>query len=59
VVVAINPTGYTISVPDQTASDGSESSSSNETYTNTDPPAFSWVFNNPSYATNVRSFVKQ
>jgi len=58
-VVAINPTGYTISIPEQIASDGSESSSTNEVYNNTTPATYSWVFLNPSYGTNLRSFEKQ
>jgi len=59
VVIAINPSGYTISIPEQIASDGSESSSSNESYDNSDPATYSWIFLNPGYGTGVRTFVKQ
>jgi hypothetical protein len=59
VVVAINPTGLTILIPEQKASDGSLSSSSNESYTNSNPPAYTWKFLNPGYGTGLRTFVKQ
>ena len=59
IVVAINPTGYTISIPDQIANDGSESSSSDESYTPSNPATYSWKFLNPLYGTGLRTFVKQ
>lgn len=60
VVVLINPTGYSITVPDQIANDGSESGTSNETYNyNAVPVTYSWNFSNPLYGTQLRTFVKQ
>ena len=60
IVVLINPTGYTITVPDQIASDGSESSTSDEMYNyNSTPVNYAWRFFNPIYGTGVRTFVKQ
>lgn len=60
IVVLINPSGYTITVPDQIASDGSESSTSNEKYDFTaNPVTYSWKFFNPIYGTGLRTFVKQ
>jgi Domain of unknown function (DUF5011) len=59
IVVAINPTAYDISIPDQIANDGSESSSSDETYTPSSPATYSWKFLNPLYGTALRTFVKQ
>jgi hypothetical protein len=59
IVVAINPTGFTISIPEQQASDGSLSSSSDESYTNSNPPTYTWRFLNPVYGAGLRTFVKQ
>jgi len=59
IVVAVNPTGFTIKIPEQRASDGSTSSSANEVYTNSTPATYKWIFLNPTYGTGVRTFVKQ
>ena len=59
IVVAINPSGYDISIPEQRASDGSISSSANEIYINSTPATYKWSFLNPTYGTQLRTFVKQ
>ena len=58
-VIAVNPTGFTVSIPSQISSDGNTSSSSNFTYVNGTPPSYTLIFLNPGYGTGVRSFVKQ
>jgi len=58
-VVAINPSGFNISIPEQIASDGSPTSSTNESYTNSNPATYSWKIVNPTYGTALRTFVKQ
>jgi hypothetical protein len=58
-VAAINPSGYTFSIPTQHASDGSLSESSGEVYTNSTPASYVMHFLNPTYGTQLRSFVKQ
>ena len=59
-VVAINPTGFTIDIPQQQSSDGSVTSSSGESYTPTPAPAkYTMVIVNPGYGTAARTFVKQ
>ena len=58
-VVAINPSGFNISIPEQLASDGSPTSSSNESYTNSNPPMYTWKIVNPGYGTALRTFIKQ
>jgi hypothetical protein len=58
-VVAINPSGFNISIPDQLASDGSPTSSTNESYTNSNPATYSWKIVNPGYGTALRTFIKQ
>ncbi len=58
-VIAFNPTGFTVTIPSQTSSDGNTSGTSNFTYTNGNPPSYSLVFLNPGYGTGVRTFVKQ
>ncbi len=58
-VIAFNPTGFTVTIPSQTSSDGNISGASNFTYTNGNPPSYSLVFLNPGYGTGVRTFVKQ
>ncbi len=58
-VVAINPSGFNISIPEQLASDGSPTSSSDESYTNSNPPMYTWKILNPGYGTGLRTFVKQ
>jgi hypothetical protein len=58
-VIVFNPTGYTIFIPEQVSSDGSITSSSNETYTPGSPAKYSWKIVNPGYGTSLRTFVKQ
>lgn len=58
-VVAINPSGFNISIPEQIASDGSPTSSTNESYTNSNPATYSWKIVNPTYGTALRTFIKQ
>ena len=58
-VVAINPSGFNISILEQFACDGSPTSSSNESYTNSNPPMYTWKIVNPGYGTGLRTFVKQ
>ena len=58
VVVAINPTGFTITIPEQKASDGTLSSSSNESYTNSNPPTYTWRFLNPGLWNRLENFCK-
>ena len=59
IVVAINPSGFNISIPDQLASDGSPTGSTNESYTNSNPATYSWKIVNPGYGTALRTFIKQ
>jgi hypothetical protein len=60
-VVAINPTGYAIEIPEQTGSDGNTSASSDEVYTPGSPATYTWRYLNPgaNYGTGLRIFVKQ
>jgi hypothetical protein len=58
-VVAINPSGFNISIPEQLASDGSPTSSTTESYINSNPATYSWKIVNPGYGTGLRTFVKQ
>jgi hypothetical protein len=58
-VVAINPTGFSIDIPEQQASDGSVTSSAQESYTNGSPATYSWQILNPGYGTALRTFTKQ
>jgi Domain of unknown function (DUF5011) len=58
-VVAINPSGFNISIPEQLASDGSPTSSTNESYTNSNPATYSWKIVNPGYGSALRTFIKQ
>ena len=58
-VAAINPSGFIFTIPTQHASDGSISSSSGEVYTNSTPASYVMHFLNPTYGTQLRSFVKQ
>lgn len=58
-VVAINPSGFNILIPQQLASDGSPTSSTNESYTNSVPATYSWKIVNPTYGSSLRIFVKQ
>jgi hypothetical protein len=58
-VVAINPSGFNISIPEQLASDGSPTSSTTESYINSNPATYSWKIVNPGYGTGLRTFIKQ
>lgn len=57
-VVAINPSGFKISIPSQMAG-GALTYSTSEVYTNSNPPTYSWKIINPGYGTGLRTFVKQ
>ncbi|MDB5012472.1 MAG: hypothetical protein JWQ25_674 [Daejeonella sp.] len=58
-VIAINPTGYVIDIPQQAApSDGSSTSSAMEDYSGM-PTTYKWQIVNPGYGPAVRTFVKQ
>ncbi len=61
-VVAINPTGYTISIPSQIAG-GAPTSSASETATPGVPVTtlskYSMEIVNPGYGTSIRTFIKQ
>jgi hypothetical protein len=61
VVVAFNPTGYSIKIPSQIGNDGNTSASSDEVYTNSTPATYTWRYLNPAanYGTGLRTFVKQ
>ncbi len=58
-IIVLNPTGYTVNAPSQHASDGSISSTENETFTPGSPDKYTWVFLNPGYGAGLRTFVKQ
>ena len=60
-VVAINPTGYTISIPSQLAGGATTSSASESTVPGAPGTLASYKMQilNPGYGTSVRSFVKQ
>lgn len=58
-VIVFNPSGYDIFIPEQVSSDGSITSSSNESYTNGSPAQYSWKVINPGYGTGQRTFIKQ
>lgn len=59
-VIVFNPQGFEIFIPEQIASDGSLTSSSDETpYSMTDPPQYSWKIVNPGYGPALRTFIKQ
>ena len=58
-VVVFNPEGFTFFIPEQAASDGSITSSEDETYTNSKPPEYTWTIVNPGYVTAPRTFVKK
>lgn len=58
-VIVINPTGFTIKIPEQPIGDGTPMSSSNEIYTNSVPAKYSWKIVNQGYGTALRNFVKQ
>jgi len=58
-VIAFNPEGFTIFIPEQVSSDETITSSTNETYTNSNPPQYSWKIVNPGYGSSLRTFIKQ
>ena len=58
-VFVFNPEGFTIFIPEQVSNDGSITSSTDESYTNSDPPMYSWKIVNPTYGSALRTFVKQ
>lgn len=58
-VIAINPTGFTIKIPEQVSSDGNTTFSSEEVYSQGPPATYSWVINNPGYGPALRTFTKQ
>lgn len=58
-VIAFNPSGFDIFIPEQVSSDGSVTSSDSESYTNSNPPKYSWIIVNPGYGGALRTFVKQ
>jgi hypothetical protein len=57
-VIVFNQTGTSIKIPQQNASDGTSTSSANESYSLA-TLSYSWVIINPGYGTSLRSFVKQ
>lgn len=58
-VIVFNQTGLSIHIPTQEASDGSITSSSTETYTDSTPAKYSWIIVNAGYGTALRTFTKQ
>ncbi|MND44860.1 hypothetical protein D3C80_357090 [compost metagenome] len=58
-VVVVNSTGTEIEIPEQAASDGSPTSSSDEVYSLGPPATYKWVILNPGYGTALRTFIKQ
>jgi hypothetical protein len=57
-VIAFNPTGFVIDIPNQVSSDGSETSSDLEDYSQM-PTTYKWKIVNPGYGPSVRTFTKQ
>jgi len=57
-VVVFNQTGSTIKIPQQNASDGTSTTSANESY-NPATSTYSWVIVNPGYGGSLRTFIKQ
>lgn len=57
-VFVLNPTANQVLIPEQLASDGSLTSSANESY-NPVNGELKWVIVNPGYGTALRTFVKQ
>jgi len=57
-VIAFNPTGFVIDIPNQVSSDGSETSSDLEDYSAM-PKTYKWKIVNPGYGPAVRTFNKQ
>lgn len=59
-VIAFNPEGKTVFIPEQTASDGSLTSSAEETpYSTTEPAQYAWKIVNSGYGPALRTFIKQ
>ncbi len=58
-VVVFNPSAFNIMIPPQLASDGSPTSSTNESYINSSPATYSWKIVNPGYGGALRTFIKQ
>jgi hypothetical protein len=58
-VIAFNNTGNRLYIPSQNASDGTPTSSSNESPYNPVTKAYSWVIINPGYGGALRTFIKQ
>jgi hypothetical protein len=59
-VVAVNAQGDQIDIPEQAASDGSPTSSTDEVYNKSaSPPQYSWKIVNPGYGPALRTFIKQ
>jgi hypothetical protein len=59
-IVAVNASGDKIDIPEQAASDGSPTSSTDEVYNKSaNPPTYSWAIVNPGYGPAVRTFKKQ
>ena len=58
-IIAINPTGFTIKIPTQPISEGGTPiTSSDESYTNSVPPTYTWKIVNSGYGTALRTFTK-
>jgi hypothetical protein len=58
-IIAINPTGFTIKIPVQPIGEGGTPiTSSDEVYTNSDPPKYTWKIVNSGYGTALRTFTK-
>ncbi|HUH33108.1 MAG TPA: DUF5011 domain-containing protein [Daejeonella sp.] len=55
-VVVVNSSGNNIKIPQQAASDGSPTTSSQEAFSGN---TYSWVIVNPGYGTALRTFVKR
>ena len=58
-VILFNQTGFAIHIPTQISSDGNTTSSSSESYINSNPATYSLKILNPGYGTGLRTFVKQ
>ena len=58
-VIVFNPTLYVIDIPEQVSSDGSVTSSTDETYSPGPPATYSMKIVNPTYGPALRTFVKQ
>lgn len=58
-VILFNPTGFIVDIPEQVATDGNLTSSTDETYSPGPPATYSMKIVNPTYGTALRTFVKQ